>query len=707
MTPHPDGPTPEPPGDAPNGRAARPAPGAVDLAGWLARKGEAGGGPPLPPPASRKSPAIAPRAAGRAQERASAYLAALPPAVSGQGGHGRTFRAACVLVKGFGLGVDEARPILQAWDLGCDPPWSERELEHKLRDADKAADDRPRGWLLADRDLPAPRGNAAPSLPPRPQSRISHPTDPQDPAIATAAAGNAIGEVDEGSRTDPHRLARAFLSRRFTNPGGLGLRFWDESFHRWEGSRYRTIPTVELRALLTQDLADEFRRLHRLDLERAEGSKPGPGRRPARPAAPTPVTTRLVGDVMQALAGLTLVPSSSCTSRPAWIDAFPDPSSGGEPEDASRPGAGAAARWWCDLSAWPAGDLVALRNALVHPPSFVTGAACMSRPTPRYFNASALDYDFDPEAPAPKSWLAFLREVWPDDPQSVEALQEWFGYLLTSETRLQKILMMIGPKRSGRGTIARVLKALAGPSNVVSPTLSTLARPFGLSVLIDKPVAVFPDARISARPDNAAIVEALLSISGEDDQAIDRKHQTSWTGRLPTRFVLISNELPRLRDASRALSGRLVLLRFTRSFYGQEDLGLSARLMGELPGILLWALEGWRRLQARGRFEQPASGLPLLESMDELASPVAAFLEDCCVVDAHASVPSSDLYDAWRGWCRRHGRDAVGDEQAFGRDLHAAIPGLVKRRHRAGSTRIVYYGGVRLGTPSEEPSPFG
>ena len=67
---------------------------------------------------------------------------------------------------------------------------------------------------------------------------------------------------------------------------------------------------------------------------------------------------------------------------------------------------------------------------------------------------------------------------------------------------------------------------------MVNPTLSTLARPFGLSTFIGKPIAVFPDARLSSRPDNAAIVECLLSISGEDDQTIDRKHMPAWTGKL-------------------------------------------------------------------------------------------------------------------------------------------------------------------------------
>ena len=90
------------------------------------------------------------------------------------------------------------------------------------------------------------------------------------------------------------------------------------------------------------------------------------------------------------------------------------------------------------------------------------GAPCSVPPSPRFFNAFALDYDFDPAAPAPVEWLAFLGQVWGDDPESIDCLQEWFGYLLTPDTRQQKILMMVGPKRSGRGTIARVLKALVG-----------------------------------------------------------------------------------------------------------------------------------------------------------------------------------------------------------------------------------------------------
>ncbi len=80
--------------------------------------------------------------------RARAYLNAMPPAVSGQGGHNTTFRAAMVLAEGFGLDQADAEPLLREYSSRCQPPWSERELAHKLDDAYKKMDLSKRGYLL-------------------------------------------------------------------------------------------------------------------------------------------------------------------------------------------------------------------------------------------------------------------------------------------------------------------------------------------------------------------------------------------------------------------------------------------------------------------------------------------------------------------------------------------------------------------------------
>jgi len=67
--------------------------------------------------------------------RARGYLSCIEGAISGQRGHDRTMRAACVLVQKFGLSIAQAWPLFLEWNEQCEPPWSEKELLHKLTDA--------------------------------------------------------------------------------------------------------------------------------------------------------------------------------------------------------------------------------------------------------------------------------------------------------------------------------------------------------------------------------------------------------------------------------------------------------------------------------------------------------------------------------------------------------------------------------------------
>lgn len=80
-------------------------------------------------------------------ERSSAYLATLPESIESQGGQEALWRAALALVKGFGLSVDDAyKMLIEEYNPRCRPPWSEKELQHKVDDAAKAQ--APSGYLL-------------------------------------------------------------------------------------------------------------------------------------------------------------------------------------------------------------------------------------------------------------------------------------------------------------------------------------------------------------------------------------------------------------------------------------------------------------------------------------------------------------------------------------------------------------------------------
>ncbi len=71
----------------------------------------------------------------RRADRALAYVEACPPAISGQRGHDATFAVALAVVRGFSLPIEIAREVLGWYGRRCSPPWTERELEHKIASA--------------------------------------------------------------------------------------------------------------------------------------------------------------------------------------------------------------------------------------------------------------------------------------------------------------------------------------------------------------------------------------------------------------------------------------------------------------------------------------------------------------------------------------------------------------------------------------------
>ena len=444
----------------------------------------------------------------------------------------------------------------------------------------------------------------------------------------------------------PLRVARELVADLFTSPLGLVLRDFRGDFHQYDGACW---PEIDARLVR----ASTYCWLETAVYEKATTNGVIP--------VPWDPTRRKIDDVLDALRAVVVLPNSE---PPLWTDGAGDP---------------------------PAPQIVSMANGLLQVPTRTLHAH-----TPRFFNHYALPFDFTPDAPPPERWLEFLYELWPDDASAIDTLQEMFGYVLAGDTRQQKMFLLVGPRRGGKGTIGRVLTGLLGAHNVAAPTMASLATNFGLQPLIGRPLGLISDARLSGRSDSKVVVERLLSISGEDSLTIDRKYRDPWTGRLPTRFVILTNELPRLSDASGALASRFIVFVLTKSFLDKEDPGLTERLLTEASGIFNWALEGFDRLMERGYFEPPVSGREAVQQLEDLASPVSAFLREYCDVGSDRRVGVDDLWRAWRAYCEDQHR-GPGTKDVFGRDLRAAVPTVHKARPReGGDSRTHVYEGLGL-----------
>ena len=457
-----------------------------------------------------------------------------------QGGHKTLYKAAMVLVDGFGFDYDTAMPLfLEYNERPAGDPESEHQLEHKLADA-----------------LAKVEGAGGPSL------YLLGPASDEK----TGGEGEDI-EGDPGSLNipinNPKRLAEVTLAQRFAHLDGNTLHHWGDQWWAWRDAAYALVEPSAIEDAICRTAEDEFERdlrdqlaaYHARVAAQATEAKQGNGRPPLPEPPPQllPVTRSLVTNVLGSLRAHARL--ENVKAQPAWLGTEEAP--------------------------FPPGTILPTRSALVH---LETGNSVP--PTPRFFSPYALEFDYQPDAPAPAEWLKFLDSIWGTDAEVIGTLQDWLGYCLTPDTSQHKILLLVGPPRSGKGTIARVLRRLIGVENTVGPTLASLAESFGLEPLIGKPLAIIGDARLSAKSDRSVVTERLLSISGEDTLSCNRKNNSYWTGKLPTRLVLLTNETPWLTDSSRALAGRFLVLHMTESFEGREDRALEARLITELPNFV-------------------------------------------------------------------------------------------------------------------------
>jgi len=483
---------------------------------------------------------------------------------------------------------------------------------------------------------------------------------------------------------DPDKLAAGFLNDYIFDPGGepkMGvarytLRHWQGQFCHWYKGRYKRVSDSDMKLKVVKFL-------HTLNnYPDAELMK---------------ISTNLTSNILLCLAATDGVYMDSDRKVGTWPDAREE-----------------------------LGILTfVFDNAMV---MLQNGKPTEIPLNPDYFNMVRLPFSYDPAATY-EGWTKYLGEIFqlkqlaknqegfdgdsgefeetydyvPDE-LSASILSEYTGLCLTSDTSFQKILGLIGPKRSGKGTYGRILRLLVGPENVAAPTLADLTTDFGLQGLLDKTVAVIGDANIGGKAgDVLRAVERLKSISGEDAQSVNRKGmEFRDVDKLDVRFVIMANELQNLQDPTGALSSRFIYLILTQSFEGRENTHLFKDLRRELPGIFNWAIAGLNNLYKRGYFLESQAGRTTRRDAEKLGSSVISFVEDCCILKNNESAHCQNVYNAYKIWIEEEGRGKLGRTR-FYEELTRAFPIIIRRKCRPNYGTNDQNTHLNYGTNDENP----
>jgi len=479
------------------------------------------------------------------------------------------------------------------------------------------------------------------------------------PPRGSATAGNPSTPRPEDvvEFPEPMRLSEHYLARRRTRDQHLTLRRYREEWWTFDHDGYRPISDELAQVDIYQHLDRLFTPVRNPETNEMTGTYK---KLIARAST--------VGEISRAIPACGAIVEGD---MPQWLDRRSTP----------RPA-----------------DVVAFRNGLLDTAAYCRGEVALLRLTPAWFSGAACPYEFEAQAACP-NWLTFLAQTLDHDQQSIALLQEWFGINLVPDNQYERLMMLVGPPRAGKGTVLEVLGEMLGEAQAATTSFTKLSSRFGLAPLVGRLAAILPDAHIGSKTDAKGALEVLKSITGNDPQSIDRKGIDELPRvRLFCRFSIAVNELPKLPDEAGALKTRLLLLHFRNSFAGREDTTLKPRLKAEAPGVAVWGLEGLKRLRTRGRFTIPDRSAAMIEAFERIVAPVLGFLDECCETaqgDDSLWVEKDALYDGWSRWCTNRGCEA-GSKADFGQSLLNANKGIGAAKRGPRGQQFTVYTGVRL-----------
>ena len=266
--------------------------------------------------------------------------------------------------------------------------------------------------------------------------------------------------------------------------------------------------------------------------------------------------------------------------------------------------------------------------------------------------AAAFDEDGAP-APCPEL-RRFLDQTFAGDDCGalVDFVQEIFGAALFGLlAKLQRVVLLVGVTRAGKGTLARLLEALFPPAAICSVAPERWGHEYHLAALAGRALnlvgEVNEDRPIPGGP--------FKSASGGDLLGARHPNHASFSFRPRCAHVFSGNAFPPATDRDASFYVRWLVVPFRHSVAGGEDPELADQLVRTgLRAILAWALLGAERLARRGRFDPPSAHIELLKRWRVEHSSVLTWLSDPDAVklDRDCREPRARAYEAWRAWCK-------------------------------------------------------
>lgn len=261
-----------------------------------------------------------------------------------------------------------------------------------------------------------------------------------------------------------------------------------------------------------------------------------------------------------------------------------------------------------------------------------------------------LSYNYNPQAECPR-FRSFLDEVLPEKDVQV-VLQEFIGCCLNPSIKLEKVLCCVGSGFNGKSVFFEIILSLLGEDNVCSYNINSLCDDKGYSRAMIKDKLLNYSSDFGGKIFSNGIFKQLAS--GEPVEA-RRLYKEPEIVRSYARLAFNCNSMPSSADTSFGFRRRLLIVPFNVKIEkGKADPDLAKKLKDELPGILVWAIEGLERFIRNGKKLSHSDTLDNLEqAYKEDTDSVVMFLERKeYKPDNQNQMVLSSLFNEYKAFCK-------------------------------------------------------
>lgn len=306
--------------------------------------------------------------------------------------------------------------------------------------------------------------------------------------------------------------------------------------------------------------------------------------------------------------------------------------------------------------------------------------------TPDLFSADFVNYPWD-ETAFPERFISYLERVQPET-ENFNAIRRMLGLLIADTGKYEVFFQLYGRGANGKTVLLDIIEALVGRRNVSRVPLEALApgTRFQSFPLVQAKVNICGELSTDLGRAEYTAVEGQLkhAVSGGTIE-IERKGKDKTEERCRARFVLCSNSLPTFFDRSDAIWRRLRVIPFDVQIPESErnpDLAQEI-IRDELPGVMLWALDGLAEIIKLGRVQDCPAGQKIKDAHRGDCDHERTFLLDTYEPgDDGDRIASTDVYTAYRQWIENNGYRPLGAGK-FNARLEDVFPSV-----RRGSIRL-------------------